>query len=63
MVTEEMLVDIGATLEHTHRKSLKYLAQETGVSKFSARMATRLLKLRRYKTIVIHACLAAARIG
>jgi transposase len=53
--TEEKLVDIGARLEHTPRKSLKRLAQETGVSKFSARTATQLLKLRLYKTIVIHA--------
>jgi hypothetical protein len=49
----------GARLEHTPRKSLKRLAQETGVSKFSARTATQLLKLRPYKTtiiiIIIHA--------
>jgi hypothetical protein len=53
--TEEKLGDIGARFEHTHKKSLKHLAQETGVSKSSARTATQLLKLRPYKTTVIHA--------
>jgi transposase len=52
---EEKLDEIGARLEHTPRKSLKHLAQETGVSKCSARIATQLLKLRPYKTTVIHA--------
>jgi hypothetical protein len=37
------------------RKSLKRLAQGTGVSKSSARRATQLLKLRPYKTTAIHA--------
>jgi hypothetical protein len=55
VLTEEKLDDIGARLEHTPRKSLKRLAQEAGVSKFSARTATQLLKLRPYKTTVIHA--------
>jgi transcriptional antiterminator len=55
MLTEEKLDEIGATLEHTPRKSLKHLAQETGVSKSSVRTATQLLKLRPYKTSVIHA--------
>jgi hypothetical protein len=49
------LDDIGARLEHTSRKSPKRPAQETGVSKSSARRATQLLKLRPYKTTVIHA--------
>jgi hypothetical protein len=31
MLTEEKLDDIGATLEHTPRKSLKPLAQKTEV--------------------------------
>jgi transposase len=44
VLTEEKLYDIGARLGHTPRKSLKRLAQETGVSKSSARMATQLLK-------------------
>jgi hypothetical protein len=54
LVLTEKLDDIGARLEHTPRKSLKRLAQETGVSKSNARTATQLLKLRPYKTIVIH---------
>jgi transposase len=44
VLTEEKLDDIGARLKHTPRKSLKHLAQETGVSKSSARTATQLLK-------------------
>jgi hypothetical protein len=59
--TEEKLNDIGTKLEHTPGKLLKRPAQETGVSKSSAKEATQLLKLRRYKTAVIHARLAAAR--
>jgi DNA-binding MurR/RpiR family transcriptional regulator len=55
ILTEEMLDDIGDRYEHTPRKSLKHLAQETGVSKSSARRATQLLKLRPYKTTLIHA--------
>jgi hypothetical protein len=43
-LTEEKLDDIGAIIEHTPRKSLKLLAQATGVSKSSARMAAQLLK-------------------
>jgi hypothetical protein len=52
--TDERLDDIGGRLEHTPRKSLQRLAQETGMSKCSARTSTQLLKLRRYKTTVIH---------
>jgi transposase len=44
VLTEEKLDDMGARLEHTPKKSLKRLAQETGVSKSSARTATQLLK-------------------
>jgi transposase len=44
MLYEEKLDDIGARLEHTPRKSLKRLAQETGVPKSCARTATQLLK-------------------
>jgi hypothetical protein len=43
MLTEVKLGDIGARLEHTPRKSLKCLAQETIMSKSNARMATQLL--------------------
>jgi hypothetical protein len=61
VLTEEKLDDIGARLEHAPRKSLKRVAEETGVSKSSVRTATELLKLRSYKTAVIHTSLAAAR--
>jgi hypothetical protein len=44
MLNEEKLDDAGARLEHTRRKSLKLLAQETAVSKSNARTATQLLK-------------------
>jgi hypothetical protein len=46
----------GARFQHTPRKSLTRLAQETGVSKSSARTATQLLKLRPCKTTVIQHC-------
>jgi hypothetical protein len=55
VLTEEKQDDVGTRLEHTPRKSLKRLAQETGVSKSRARTATQLLKLRPYKTTVLHA--------
>jgi response regulator of citrate/malate metabolism len=60
-LTEEKLNNIGTRLEHTPRKSLKCLAQETGVSRSTARKATQLLNLRPYKTTVIHTRLAATR--
>jgi hypothetical protein len=44
VLTEEKLDHRGARLEHTPRKSPKHLAQDTGVSKSSARTATKLLK-------------------
>jgi hypothetical protein len=43
-----------ARLEHTPRKPLKPLAQETGVSKSSAKTATQLLQVEPCKTVVIH---------
>jgi hypothetical protein len=55
LVLTEKLHDIGARLKYTPRKSLKRLAQETGVLKPSARMTRKLLKFRPYKTTVIHA--------
>jgi DNA-binding MurR/RpiR family transcriptional regulator len=55
VITEEKLDDTGARLEHATRKSLKRLAQETGVSKSSARRATQLLNRRPYKPTAIHA--------
>jgi hypothetical protein len=53
--TEEKSDDIGVRLEHMRKEWLKHLAQEAGVSKSSARMTTQLLKLRPYRTTVIHA--------
>jgi hypothetical protein len=58
VLTEDKADDMGAKIEHTPRKSLKRLGQETGVSKPSARTATQLLKLRPYITTVIHAQVA-----
>jgi hypothetical protein len=55
VLTEEKLDDIGARLEQAPRKSLQRLAQEIGVQKSSARGATQLLKLRPYKTTILHA--------
>jgi hypothetical protein len=52
---KERLDDVGTTLEHIPRKSVKYLAQKSAVSKSSARRATQLLKIRPYKTTAIHA--------
>jgi hypothetical protein len=54
MLTEEKFDDTGARLEHIHGKSTIHLAQETGVSKSSARKATQLPKLRPYKITAIH---------
>jgi hypothetical protein len=51
----EKLDNKGARLEHTPRKSLKHLAQKTGVLKCSAIMVTQLLKLTPYETTVLHA--------
>jgi hypothetical protein len=44
MLAEEKLDGIGTRLEHTPRKSLKRLAEETGVSKSKCKNATQLLK-------------------
>jgi hypothetical protein len=54
VLTDEKLHATGARLEHTPRKSLKRLAQDTGVSQSSVRGATQFLKLRLYKTTAIH---------
>ena len=47
------LNEIGQTLEHSPRKFLSRLSQETGVSQFSAWKATKLLKLKPYKITVV----------
>jgi hypothetical protein len=44
-LTEEKLYNISARLEHLPRKSLAKLDQQADVSIFSARIATKLLKL------------------
>jgi hypothetical protein len=44
-LSAEKIDDIGARLKHTPRKSLKRLAQETGVSMCSVRTVTKLLKI------------------
>jgi hypothetical protein len=65
VVTQEKLDDIGSRLERTPRKSLKCLAQETGVLKASASKASQLLKFSPYKTTVIHTlqpCNLASRV-
>lgn len=53
VLTEEKLDEVGERLEHTPKKSLRRLAQETGISKTSAWKATKLLKLKPYKVIVV----------
>jgi hypothetical protein len=53
--TKEKLDEIGARLEHTPQKSLRCLAQETGISKSSAAKVTKLIKLRPYEMTVVHA--------
>jgi hypothetical protein len=55
VLADEKSDDTGARLEHTPRKSLKRLAQETGASESSARSWTQFLKLKTYKPPVIHA--------
>jgi hypothetical protein len=54
MLAEVKLDEIGAMLEHTPQKSLRCLAQETGISKSSAAIATNLLKFWLHKVIVVH---------
>jgi biotin operon repressor len=63
VLTEKKLDGIGARPEHTHRKSLKRLAQETGVSESSARRATQSLKLRPYKTTESTPCSSAMQLA
>ena len=46
ILTEEKLVDIAKRLAHAPQKTLKRLAQETGISRSSAGIATKLLKLK-----------------
>jgi biotin operon repressor len=55
VLTKEKLDEIGARLEHTSQKSLRCLAQQTGISKSSVAKAMKLLKLQLYKVTVVHA--------
>jgi hypothetical protein len=54
VLTEEKLDEIGPRLETSPRKSLRRVAEETRVSKTSARRDTKLSQLRPYKTTVVH---------
>jgi DNA-binding transcriptional MocR family regulator len=54
VLTEEKLDEIGTRLQHTPLKSLRRLAQETGISKSSAARATKQLKLRPYQATAVH---------
>ncbi|PNF15704.1 hypothetical protein B7P43_G12455 [Cryptotermes secundus] len=54
VLTEEKLDDIGHRLENSPRKSLRRLAQQSGVSLGSAWTATKLLHIRPYKFTVVH---------
>jgi hypothetical protein len=53
-LAEEKRDEIGALLERWPRMSLKRLVQVTGVSVGALRTATKFLKLRRYKTTLVH---------
>jgi hypothetical protein len=55
VLTEEELNGIGARLENTPQKSLRRLAQETGISKSSTAKLIRMLKLLPCKAILVHA--------
>ena len=55
VLPEEKLDEVRARLEHTPKKSLKVLAQETNISKSTAAVATKLLKFKLYKVTVVHA--------
>ncbi|KAJ4439784.1 hypothetical protein ANN_07912 [Periplaneta americana] len=51
VLTEENLDEVGARLEHSPRKSLRRLAQEVNISKMSAFVATKILKLKPYRSV------------
>jgi hypothetical protein len=54
VLTEEKLDEVGARLQDTPQKSLRRLAQETGISKSSAAKATKLHELRPSKATAVH---------
>ncbi|KAJ4430323.1 hypothetical protein ANN_22536 [Periplaneta americana] len=55
VLRKEKLDAVGAQLEHSPRKSLRRLAQEVNISKTSAFVATKLLKLKPFRITVVHA--------
>jgi hypothetical protein len=66
VLTKEKLDETGAGTEHTPQKSLRHLAQGTGISKFSTAVATVLFNLWPYKVTVVYAlqlCDLARRIN
>ena len=54
VLTEETLDEIGASLERTPTKSIPKLAQQVEISETSAHRATKLLKLKPYKSTSVH---------
>ena len=54
VLTEEMLDEIGASLERTPTKSIPKLAQEVRISESSVHRATKLLKLKPYECTSVH---------
>jgi hypothetical protein len=54
ILTEEKLGQIVASLESSPKKSLRRLALQCGVSKSAAHLATKLLKLKSYRTTVVN---------
>ena len=54
VLTEETLDKIGASLEHTPTRSIPKLAQQVGISNFSAHRATKLLKLKPCKCTTVN---------
>jgi hypothetical protein len=54
VLTEKILDEIGSQLEHWLCKSLKHPAQEMGVSKGTARSATKSMNLQLYETTSVY---------
>jgi len=54
LFTEQRLDWIEAGLDHCPRKSVRRLAQKTGISKLPARTNTEFLKLKQFKTTAVH---------
>ena len=54
VLTEQMLDELGTSLERTQTKSIPKLAQQVGISESSTHRATKLLKLKPYKCTSVH---------